>query len=218
MQIIEQSHEIISFTGNPKQIERIGRTCYKSQDKITEDSADKFVTMLRDKRHGAMIEFGDIIVRFITNRGVSHELVRHRLASFAQESTRYVKYDNLTFIRPVWVDESTLGDYTADKMLDIFMSGRTDKDPDSDLLMTCFAAESTYRNMLKNGWTPQQAREILPHCLSTEIVMKANVREWRHVLQLRTAKASHPQMVALMKPLLKELQEISPVLFGDING
>ena len=104
MKIIEQYHEILSLPENNLQmLEKAGRTCYKSEDKITQDSAEKFVDMLVRKGHHAMIEFGDIIVKFVTNRGVTHELVRHRHCSFAQESTRYVKYEGeMEFIKPVW--------------------------------------------------------------------------------------------------------------------
>lgn len=200
MKIIKQSHEILSLPDNILQmIERAGRTCYKSEDKINHHSSHKFVKMLIDKGHHAMIEFGDITVKFITNRGVTHELVRHRHCSFAQESTRYVKYDGeMEFIKPVWCDNSNYAG--ADLMWWNSMEH----------------AEFQYKWLLKNGWKPQQAREVLPNSLKTEIVVKANVREWRHILTLRTGKAAHPQMVALMKPLLDELKEKTPVVFDDI--
>ncbi|MDY6893799.1 MAG: FAD-dependent thymidylate synthase [Thermotogota bacterium] len=179
-------------------MELAGRTCYKSEDNITNESAAKFVKMLIDRKHHAMIEFGDIIVKFITNRGVTHELVRHRLCSFAQESTRYVNYgrDDIKFIKPVWICmEHQLG------LWKLAMS----------------IAEDFYKALLREGWQPQQAREVLPNSLKTEIVVKANIREWRHIFNLRCSKNAHPQMRALMIPLLEELKEKLPVVFDDIT-
>jgi len=200
MKIIEQSHEIISLPDNLLQmIETAGRTCYKSEDKITPDSAVGFVPRMRNRGHHAMIEFGDIIIRFITNRGVTHELVRHRLFSFAQESTRYVRYDGgMEFIRPVWWDETSIGQ--------------------RELWTYAMAqCETNYQNLLNNGWRPEQAREVLPNSLKTEIVVKGNIRQFRHFLGLRCSPKAHPQMKALVLPLLKELHSKVPVLFDDIN-
>jgi thymidylate synthase (FAD) len=156
--------------------------------------------MLIDQGHHAMLEFGDIIVRFITNRGVTHELVRHRLCSFAQESTRYVRYDGrMEFIRPVWFDDLSEFDRNIETWKSAMLS-----------------AENHYRYLLEGGWRPEQAREVLPNSLKTEIVVKANIREWRHIFQLRTSRKAHPQMRALMIPLLTELREKIPVVFDDI--
>jgi thymidylate synthase (FAD) len=200
MKTIEQSHEILSMAGIDM-IELAGRTCYQSQDKIDcfGRTAPKFVKMLRDRGHHAMIEFGDIIVKFVTNRGVTHELVRHRHCSFAQESTRYVKYDgDMEFIQPVWMEGANTATTTT-------------------WTNAMIQAESNYKYLLRDGWTAQQAREVLPNSLKTEIVAKANIREWRHILKLRCAKSSHPQMVALMRPLLAELQSKIPVVFDDLD-
>lgn len=213
MKIIEQTHEILSLPDQGLQLlERAGRTCYKSEDKITQDSAERFVEMLVRRGHHAMIEFGDIMVKFVTNRGVTHELVRHRHCSFAQESTRYVKYDGqMEFIKPVWCKDHLLGSW----------SEQAPVPPGSSLAEQVWfsameRAETDYKTLLHAGWKAQQAREILPNSLKTEIVMKANIREWRHVFALRCAKASHPQMVELMRPLLKEVQEKVPVVFDDL--
>ena len=156
--------------------------------------------MLIDRKHHAMIEFGDIIVKFVTNRGVTHELVRHRLCSFAQESTRYVNYggDDIVFIKPVWFERSRF----LQKLI---------------WKCTIKISETAYKLLLKFKWQPQQAREVLPNSLKTEIVVKANIREWRHIFTLRCNKAAHPQMRALMIPLLEELKEKLPVVFDDIN-
>jgi thymidylate synthase (FAD) len=200
MIIIDQSHDIISLPDNLLQvIEAAGRTCYKSEEKITPDSAAGFVARMRDRGHHAMIEFGDIIVRFVTNRGVTHELVRHRLCSFAQESTRYVRYDGkMEFIRPCWWDDSTPAQQT--------------------LWQTAMAdAETRYLALLESGWRPEQAREVLPNSLKTEIVVKGNIREWRHIFALRCTKKAHPQIRTLMIPLLSELKEHLPVVFDDLT-
>lgn len=221
MKIIDQSHEIVSLPDKVLgMIEAAGRTCYKSEDKIgctlehcpiTEQwhmfcskkecryhSSQKFTKMLLDRGHDAMLEFVDITVRFITNRGVTHELVRHRLFSFAQESTRYVRYDGkMAFIRPIWWQDCT------PVQQEIWQK-------------TMAETEKRYRELLENGWRPEQAREVLPNSLKTEIVVKGNIRTWRHCLKLRTSKKAHPQIRALMLPLLDELQERVPVVFDDI--
>lgn len=206
MKIIQQSHEILSIPeGLLQTLEKAGRTCYKSEDKITHNSAEKFVKMLIDRGHHAMIEFGDIIIKFITNRGVTHEIVRHRLYSFAQESTRYVRYDGgMEFIRPVWWKDNPEDSDTI-----------TAQD-EWELALT--RAESTYVELLDRGWRPEQAREVLPNSLKTEIVVKGNIREWRHIFTLRCSKAAHPQMRALMIPCMKELQAKLPVVFDDISA
>jgi thymidylate synthase (FAD) len=197
---MKQTYEILSIPNDLlKTLESIGRTCYKSEDKITNDSASKFVKLLIDKKHHAMIEFGDIIVKFITNRGVTHELVRHRICSFAQESTRYVNYGgkDIFFIQPVWWDEST------EHQKNIWSCAMS-------------FAEEFYQDLISSGWQPQQAREVLPNSLKTEIIIKANIREWRHIFNLRCDKSAHPQMRALMIPLLEELKSKLPVVFDNI--
>ena len=213
MKIIEQTHEILSLPDQGLELlERAGRTCYKSEDKITPDSAERFVEMLVRRGHHAMIEFGDIIVKLVTNRGVTHELVRHRHCSFAQESTRYVKYDGqMEFIKPVWCKNHLLGTWSEQAPVP------PDAPPAEQLWLTAMGrAEADYKTLLNAGWKAQQAREILPNSLKTEIVMKANIREWRHVFALRCAKASHPQMIELMRPLLKEVQKKVPIVFDDL--
>jgi thymidylate synthase (FAD) len=200
MLIIDQGHDIISLPEDLLQvIEMAGRTCYKSEDKITPDSAAGFVARMRDRGHHAMIEFGDVIVRFVTNRGVTHELVRHRLCSFAQESTRYVRYDGkMEFIRPCWWEDSTPAQQT------LWQKAMAD-------------SETRYLALLESGWRPEQAREVLPNSLKTEIVVKGNIREWRHIFMLRCTKKAHPQIRALMVPLLGELKKKLPVVFDDLK-
>ncbi len=200
MRIITQGYEIISLPQELlKTIEAAGRTCYKSEAKITETSAVNFVATLIKRGHHAVIEFGDIIVRFTTNRGVTHELVRHRMCSFAQESTRYVRYDgNMEFIEPVWWDKS------SDEQKKLWEKAMTD-------------AEAHYLKLLETGWKPQEAREVLPNSLKTEIVVKANIREWRHIFDLRCSAGAHPQIRELMIPLREELKTLLPVVFDDLG-
>ncbi len=210
MRIIKPSYEIlteISYGGikELQHIEKIGRVCYKSEDKITEDgeSAKKFVKMLIGRGHEAMIEHSSLSVKFTVDRGVSHELVRHRIASFAQESTRYCnyskdKFDNgITFIKPFFFGENTQN-Y-------------------KEWIYAMGIAEKSYLQMLKDGATPQEARSVLPNSTKTEITITANYREWRNFFKLRTAKAAHPQMQEVTRPLLKELKTRLPIIFDDIE-
>lgn len=206
MKIIEQSHEILHMDGLDL-IERAGRTCYKSEEKITEDSAPRFAQMLIKRGHEAMIEHGSATVKFITNRGVTHELVRHRVASFGQESTRYVNYGgkDMEFIRPVWCRG---------------LEGCANTGYCHAWEQAMSYAEIAYRDLLDLGWRPEQAREVLPNSLKTEIVVTANYREWRHIFKLRaigTTGKPHPQMQALMLPVLEEFKVKLPALFGDLT-
>lgn len=208
MKVIESGYQILSpINGTELQlIERAGRTCYKSEDKITDESAKQFVAGLIKRQHEAMLEHSSLSIRFICDRGVSHELVRHRIASFAQESTRYCNYskdkfgNELTFIRPFFWDEDSF-EY-------------------SRWLEVCKKAEDEYcRLMSQPGCTPQEARSILPNSIKTEVVMTTNYREWRHFFKLRAARATgpaHPQMEQITRPLLEELKTLIPVVFDDI--
>ena len=186
-----------------KRIEKAGRTCYKSEDRITEESAENFIRMLIERGHESVLEHESITVRFVCDRGISHEIVRHRLASYSQESTRYCNYINdrfgyeITFIKPCFLKEGTVA-YVL-------------------WITAMHLANIMYSDMLSEGCTPQEARSVLPNSTKTEVVMTANLREWRHFLKLRTAKAAHPQMRELTVPLLHELQERIPVVFDDIQ-
>jgi thymidylate synthase (FAD) len=202
MQIIEQSHQILTPINKEevyKLIELAGRIAYKSEDKITEDSAEKFIASILKRGHESVIEHFNITIKFITDRGVTHEIVRHRLVSYTQESTRYCNYAKMSmcFIKPVfWDINSSVYRLWSCHMQD---------------------CENIYNKFIMNEFTPQEARTVLPNSLKTEIVCTANIREWRHILKLRTSKAAHPQMQALMIPLLKEFQEKLPILFNDIK-
>ena len=204
MKIIEPSFEIMPVNGEEilKNIERAGRTCYKSEDKITEDSARKFVAAIIKSGHESVIEHEKITVRIICDRGVTHEIVRHRIASYSQESTRYCNYANdkfgneLTFIRPFyWKDDPAKMGVWTNAMEWI---------------------EQDYMELIRLGATPQEARAILPNSLKTEIVVTMNLREWRHFLKLRTSPAAHPQIREVAIPILKKFKELVPIVFNDI--
>jgi thymidylate synthase (FAD) len=211
MRLIKPSFKIEgNYMADPLAMESIGRICYKSEDKITEGSAEKFIKA-RLNNHESVIEHSTLTVRFICDRGVSHELVRHRLASFSQESTRYCNYKGgVTFIIPPWVD------CVEGKYKDI-SSMHTMHITTYLWLLSMHRAELEYTDLLTTGWTPQQARSVLPNSTKTEIVMTANFREWRHIFKLRCDKAAHPQMRELMIPLLEECKRIIPIIFYDIT-
>lgn len=201
-----------------KHIERAGRTCYKSEDKITDDSCLKFVKMICDRGHDSVLEHASFSARFICDRGVSHELVRHRLASFSQESTRYVGYkDAIEFIIPCWLDdikptETELEEQYYSHCLD--GSSMTHGDFDNSFwLKQMYRSAMSYKNLLKLGWRPEQARSVLPNSLKTEIVMTANLREWRHVFSLRRSMAAHPQMREVMDLAWEQANNHIPVVF-----
>lgn len=187
-----------------KKLERIARTCYKSEGgDISIETTAKFIRGLIQRGHEAMLEHESISVKFICDRAVSHELVRHRMASFAQESQRFCNYSkerfggHITFIQPYWMDEDD------DICFDTWKEA-------------CLDAEKAYFDMLNQGYSPQQARIVLPNCTKTEIVVTANYREWRHILKLRTAPDALPDMRHLMEGLLEELKKKLPVIFEDI--
>lgn len=186
-----------------KKIERIGRVCYKSETNITEESAERFIKNLLHRHHESVIEHQNISVRVICDRGVTHEIVRHRIASYSQESTRYCNYSNdkfaneLTFIKPCFWEESA-ENY---KIWEDAMS----------------TIEKTYMQMIQAGITPQEARSILPNSIKTEIVITMNLREWRHFFKLRCDKAAHPQMIEVAKMILDLFKEKIPVIFEDIE-
>ena len=201
MKIVNQTFEILTPIDSDrilKNLERIGRVSYKSEDLITEDSAKKFIKKIIENRHETVIEHENISIKVITDRGVSHEIVRHRIASYIQESTRYCNYskekfgNEIVYIKPVDFELSC---------------------SDIELLEKI---EQHYLTRLEEGLTPQQARYFLPNGLKTEIVITMNLREWRHFFKLRTAKAAHPQMRAMAKNILNKLNGIVAIIFEDL--
>jgi len=212
MRLIKPSHKILFISPKPLEIlEAAGRTCYKSEDKITEGSAEKFVRMIIKRGHLSVIEHAYMSVRFICDRGVTHEIVRHRLAAYSQESTRYCNYKGgVTFILPPWI-RLPEGNYHEEDVNDLF----PEYCPEYDWFNAMLYTEVKYQTLV-SAWSPQQARSVLPNSLKTEIVMTANLREWMHVFKLRTSKAAHPQMRELMVPLLEEVKTLVPVVFDNI--
>lgn len=232
-----------------RHIENAARTCYKSEDKAGDwEKTKKFVGGLIKGGHHSTIEHYSLTVRFIIDRGVSHELVRHRLCAFSQESTRYCNYSNekfgshITYIIPSWfkIEPGIYEEiYTFKKLnpevgdkgeLLLYKDGKLFNDTVVDenqnewsfdtWIKSLSNSELSYNTLISNGWTPQQARSVLPNALKTEIVTTANLREWRHILNMRAvgiAGKPHPQMLELMIPLLKELQEKIPVIFDDLK-
>lgn len=206
MKEIRPSFEIMDDIDGAKilqKLERCGRVCYKSEDKITEGSAEKFIGMILKSGHESVLEHEKLTVKFVCDRGVTHEIVRHRIASYSQESTRYCNYskdkfgNELTFIRPCfWADDSEEYAVWKQAMEEI---------------------EKTYVKLISLGAKPEEARSILPNSLKTEIVCTMNLREWRHFFRLRTAERAHPQIREISAALLEELKKRIPVIFDDIN-
>lgn len=269
-------HQAPGLEGVYKQIELAGRTCYKSEDKITPDSAKAFVERMINSGHGAMLEHGTvylgmpietiipieangwgkyesnkyskggvvcsingekrvaittnlrvlvengwlddlqyiceptkyhekrITVRFICDRGVSHEFVRHRVFSFAQESTRYCNYskdkfgNELTFIQPCYLNEAELAQYGPYHLVS------RNKSPESIFMCSLNNAEKDYLTLIESGWKAQEARAVLPNALKTELVMTGFVTDWQHFFDLRCASNAHPQARELAIPLYEE--------------
>lgn len=298
MRLIKPSAEIIEqkpgLNGLLQHIERCGRTCYKSEDKITNDSAPKFVDMLVKRGHTAMVEHGTVYlavfdslpggfggpaseeeantidfyhnnkysevvehyigcgayeylittnyrvllqndrlddleyqcepsehhvkrvtVKFVCDRGVSHEYVRHRVFSFAQESTRYCNYSKdkfnkeITFILPPWVNERQLGEHNSEELLIQMGNLNSPAYTQEDLRELYFlfglaSSEIQYFNLLKEGWIAQQARAVLSNSLKTELIMTGTIEQWKGFFKLRDANDAHPQARELAQPLHQE--------------
>lgn len=188
-----------------KHLEACGRVCYKSEDRIEDGTANAFLRGIIKRGHEAVLEHARISVKFICDRGVSHEIVRHRMASYCQESTRYCNYGGEKFGNEITVIEP------------FYLVGPDRENRYALWKNSCQAAEMAYTFMLDLGCSPQEARAVLPNSLKTELVMTANIREWRHFLRLRCSKAAHPQMREVAIPLLQMFYEAMPVLFEDIH-
>jgi thymidylate synthase (FAD) len=205
MRIVEPTHEIVSMPDPDAAlsvIEQAGRTCYKSEHKMQEGSAGDFIRRILRSGHESVIEHGSVTVRFICDRGVSHELVRHRLAAYSQESTRYANYARERFGSEISVIRPTF--WSEDSREFALWQEAMEK------------CEAAYMELLSQGAKPQQARAVLPNSLKTEVVMTANFREWRHVFRLRCSRAAHPQIREVMLPLLEEMSKRFPPLFEDV--
>ena len=212
MKIIGASYEILQFPDHALTlIELAGRTCYKSEDRMDDESSEKFVRMILKRGHESVIEHAHAVVKFVFDRGVSHEMVRHRLCGFSQESTRYCDYSkkkrkqitgveecpSITFIKPCFWDE-------IDEKYNIWYQ-------------TMVLCERAYFRLRDGGAKPEEARSVLPNSLKTEIVVSANFREWRHIFRLRTSKFAHPQMREAMIPCFDEFVSRCAPVFEDIE-
>lgn len=195
MIIVEQSVELLSHTTDAEiLLERAGRTCYKSEDRITPESAPRFVKMICQRNHESVLEHAVATMRFTTDRGITHELVRHRLASYSQESTRYVNYykkGEIRVVQPFGITE---------EQRRIWWNG-------------IMHAEDNYNQLVAAGCTPEVARDVLPTCTAADIVVTANFREWKHIIKMRTSKAAHPKIRALISMAQAHLIRIAPTVF-----
>lgn len=192
-----------------KKIEHAGRTCYKSEDNVTDVSCIRFASMILGRKHESVLEHVSVSVRIICDRGITHELVRHRIASYSQESTRYCNYskdkhnNEITVIQPYFFKVTDPNDGIIDKY-----------DKWKEALEVC---ESAYMSLIKLGCTPQEARSVLPNSLKTEIVVTMNLREWRHFFKLRANEKAHPQMQEVAYAILKMFKENIPVIFEEFE-
>ena len=209
-----------------EKIEQCGRICYKS---IPNGNPQAFVRALIKSHHHSVLEHASVTCLFCTDRGISHECVRHRLCSFSQESTRYVAYTedvtedkSLTFVCPSWLTYNDLTTVAGFSSETLHNSKTTDPKVMAiiEWLKAMEDGSNHYFQLLELGWTPEKARDVLPHAVATKFYWTANLREWRHILNLRavgTTGRPHPNMVAIMQPLLKQFQANIPVVFDDLE-
>lgn len=196
MKVVEPGYIVLNFTpGVLSIIERAGRVCYQSE---STGDPEKFVRSLVKRGHHSVLEHASVTIQLIVDRAVSMELIRHRLASYSQESQRYVNYKNqdIEFIRPSQIQ--------ADSPEDVIWGA------------AMCTAEDSYKILIKHGYAPQTARSVLPNSTKTEIIVSANLREWRHIFQLRTSPAAHPDMRYIMLQVLRDFANRWPELFDDL--
>ena len=204
MKVVDQDVQLMFITPDAAQlIERAGRICYKSEDKITTESGDKFVKMLLERGHESVIEHAYAMFHVRCDRGVSHEFVRHRIFSYSQESTRYCNYSKDKFGGEITVIKVPLT--KPEKSAAIWEAANK-------------AAEGYYFQMLEAGEPPEIARSVLPTDLKTELVGTANFREWRHFLFMRTSPKAHPQMREVANAIGEILYSHCPAVFADRMG
>lgn len=205
-----------SYTVVLEKLERAGRLCYKSRAKDgSREASERFLKSRIDQHHESVIEHAAISVEIICDRAVSHQLVRHRLASYSQESMRYCNYkDEMTFIIPEWCPlEQTSFDLDVNNY-NVIAKG---DEKARQWVYAIASSASHYRLLTELGARPEQARLVLPMSIKTELIMTANPREWRHIFKERTSSAADPEMRRLMIPLLNDFKRIFPCLFEDID-
>lgn len=212
MILIHPKYDIVNINASLECLEEIGRICYQSAPKG--DTSDKFIQRIIERGHLSVIEHSLITINFIIDRGLSHELVRHRLASFTQESTRYCNYNTgVTFIIPPWSDIEE-GEYLSE----YYVKYPEVSSAKAVWFRSCLHNENDYLNLLRCGCKPEQARSVLNNSLKTQIIVSANLREWRHILKLRTSLGAHEQMRSIMSDVLQDLKNQVPVIFDDIEA
>lgn len=222
-EITPLSAEIINHTPDLLEtLEAAGRTCYKSEDKCSPDSAGAFVRMLIKRGHVAVLEHGSITAHIVCDRGVSHELVRHRLAAYCQESTRYCNYGTDRFGGKIKVVEPPMETEAAFSAIHAELT-----EEDKQVLFAKVrsiwytameAAEDAYIQMTHLGVKAQIARSVLPICTKTEVVITANPREWRHIFKMRTDRAAHPMIRKVMLDLFYDFKTKWGPLYEDLEN
>jgi len=198
MKIKKEKVEIVDRINGQKileKLERIGRISHKSEEKISKGSAEKFIKKLLQLKHESVLEHEKITVKIVCDRGISHEIVRHRIASYTQESTRYCAYKELEIILPQEIKDN--------------------KEAKKLFLESIKQIEKNYLELLSLGIKPEIARNILPHALKTELYCTFNLREWRHIFELRCSENAHPQIRRIFLKILKIFQKKFPVIFDD---
>lgn len=202
MKIVDHSVIPLHATSEPeKVIEAAGRLCWKSEERITPESHTAFIRMLKAKGHESVLEHASAGFIITTDRGISHELVRHRLASYSQTSTRFCNYaqgrfgSGITVVKPLDIQEGTSA-Y-------------------GEWLIACLGTERSYRALIERGCRPQEARSVLNNSLATQVAMTANLREWRLFLRQRLAPAAHPDMRVVAGLIRDELVKIAPTVFEE---
>ena len=209
MKVIKPSAEILFpktkelATEILKVVELAGRNCYKSEDKICEGSYNKMIGMLRMKKHESVMEHGNITVRMIGSRAFTHQLVRHRLAAYSQESQRYCNYSKGKFGNVVTFIEPEEFHSWDNEVKDAFTVG-------------LFSSEKCYQELIKNGSKAEDARGVLPNACKTEIVVTMNLRSWRHFFKMRCDKHAQAEIRNLAKSLLKDMYNLMPIIFEDL--
>ena len=204
MILVEPSFHIEKdLTGDQilRNIERWGRKAYKSENKITNTSHLKFAELIRNKKHWPVFERGVVAVNFICDRGISHEIVRHRLASYLQESTRYCNYSLDKFMNSITLCPmlDNLNDFQVERRRSLYK-----------------LIEKVYLNEIAEGVSPQQARDNLPTCLKTELGMQCNLVEWRHFFKMRCSPSAHPHLRKITVELLGAMKAYIPIVFNDL--